>query len=384
MPSDISDAVTQDQLADSLMSEPEETTESAQDTGTEEQVVAEGEETAEQLDQSVEEETNDWLPTEQEKVFPDDVLNRYAEQRYPEIMKLLANDPTNGQLKQLLHDKLNTDIYLKQQQQLIQQRQEIEEETEPVQQRQEPTQPQITTQQWMQQVEKVAESITDKEVAGMFANQFLTAFGVKEPATPETAMALTKTMTTFGLNLLNTVLPQMLNSPMEGNKTFFQSLMEKNYEAFQETYEDSTYDRAWSKAIKDVPQLAGKSLGDIGAQLKEAATRFAGSAEDFENLVFKGKNGEPLSPYQNRVKQYSVLAKIVAGEKLTPAEAKTYVEPGKKAAARQAMKSDAGNLGSGKSNGQITGKVGSGPFQTNNDLFDDEAMNAWKAQHGSL
>src|SRR4051812_32617178 len=45
----------------------------------------------------------DWLPDEQQKVFPDEVVARYAKSRYPEIVKLLENDPTNGQLRQLLH-----------------------------------------------------------------------------------------------------------------------------------------------------------------------------------------------------------------------------------------------------------------------------------------
>src|SRR5258708_2614143 len=106
--SEIAAAPEQNEIAESLLGEPQEQ-QATTDHGAEE--VAEGSEQLEtqevtdgQQEQS-EEIADDWLPTEQEKVFPDEVLRQYAERRYPDILRLLDNDPTNGTLRQLLHDK---------------------------------------------------------------------------------------------------------------------------------------------------------------------------------------------------------------------------------------------------------------------------------------
>jgi len=381
MPSDISAAVEQDQIAESLLGESDEAQQETQQTVAEESNAATEDastENAGELSEATEETADDWLPTEQEKVFPAEVLEKYAP-RYGFTAEELAGDP---RIARIVQDKLNSDIYINQ----LQQQSELEETADEVvaQPKQEPTQQQLTTQQWMQQVDRVAESLIDPEIASMFASQFLSTFGVKDAPTPEVARGLTKVMTTFGLNLMNTVLPQMLNSPSQGGKTFFQDLMERNYEGFSETHEMTNYERAWTRAASGVKELSGKSLRELGPQLEEAATRFAGSPEEFENMQFRGKDGKPLSPYQNAVKKYSVLAKMIAGQKITPQEAQTFVQAGKKAAQRQQMQRQLGNLGSGKSNQQITSKQTSGKFQTNNDLFDDEAMAIYKQQHGSL
>lgn len=376
--SDVADAVSQDQLAESLMS-PIETEESAADnTGAgQEPVVEEGQQAAETEPQ--EDETSDWLPSEQEKVFPEEVLERYAAKRYPELWEKAKQDPL---IRQLLHDKLNTDIHLQTQQsrQEFEQPEETEEEARP-----EPTQPQLTFEQHLQHVQRIADQVTDPQMATAFASQFLNAFGVKEAPTPEVAQQLTRTMTTFGLNLMNTVLPRMLTAPMEGGKSFLQSLIEQQYEGFGETHEQTTYERAWQKAISSDPKFQSlpgfRDKGSDELRIK-AAEKYAGSVEDFEAIQFKGKDGKALSPYQNAVKKYSVLARIMAGEKVAPAEAAKFIEAGKKAQQRISASRSAGSVSSGKSNQQISSS--SGNFQTNSDLFDAEAIDTYHRQHGRL
>lgn len=65
------------------------------------------EETTEELS---EETADDWLPTEQEKEFPLEVLQRYAP-RYGYTAEEIAADP---RLQVVLKDKLNSDIYVQQ------------------------------------------------------------------------------------------------------------------------------------------------------------------------------------------------------------------------------------------------------------------------------
>lgn len=382
MSENVAEAEQQDQLAEALMNGPTLEAEPVDNAGAESAVEEEAIEqsTAQEVEQ---EETSDWLPSEQEKVFPDDVLEQYAAKRYPKILAMVKADPGNAELRQLLHDKLNTDIHLRDQQS----RQEFEEqENEEAEARQEPTQPQqITFEQHLQNVQRIADQVTDPQMASAFASQFLQAFGVKEAPSPEVAQQLTRTMTTFGLNLMNTVLPQMLNAPMGNDKTFIQSLIEQHYEGFGETHEQTTYERAWQKALSSDPRFQSlpgfRDKGSDELRIK-AAEKYAGSVEDFEAIQFKGKDGKALSPYQNAVKKYSVLARIMAGEKVSPAEAAKFVQAGKKAERRSQLSRSAGNVSSGKSNQQISSS--SNGFETNNDLFDGEALGLYKQQHGRL
>lgn len=377
MPSDVSQAVEQDQIAESLLGT-EATTEETQPAGAEaqEEVVEETQTVEGELETESEETADDWLPTEQEKVFPADVLAKYAP-RYGFTAEELEGDP---RIARIVQDKLNSDIYINQ---LQSREEETEDVAEPL--RQEPTpQQQMNAQQWAKHVDTVAEQYIDPDMAMHYATQFLNVFGVKDAPTPEMAKGFSRVLTSGVINVLNSVLPQMLNTPMPDGKTFWAQMQEQNYEGFGDSYQTSMYSRAWSKATESIPELKGKSIDAVGQQLEEAATKFAGSPQEFENLQFRGKDGKALSPFQNEVKKYSVLAKMISGTKLSSSEAKTFVEAGKKAARQQQIRRETGNLGSGKSNGQISGKSGSGPFQTNNDLFDEEAMSIYRTQHGSL
>src|SRR5215472_11280719 len=98
MAQDITEQATQEELADALVSDPEPP---PQDTPTEE---AEPEPEAE-VEEQTEEDGDDWLPSEQEKVFPDEVLAKYAIRYNVDLSKA---DP---QLRQLIVDKINSDIY---------------------------------------------------------------------------------------------------------------------------------------------------------------------------------------------------------------------------------------------------------------------------------
>ena len=380
MPSDISEAVSQDQIAESLLGEPQAEEQSQQTVAEESVSEAEAQPTVEEEAQETEsaegESADDWLPTEQEKVFPPEVLEKYAP-RYGFTAEELQGDP---RIARIVQDKLNSDIYINQLRQ--QDSLEVEEEVVQEQPRQEPTQP-VSPENWASYVDQVAQRYLDPKMSNHFANNFLKAFGVKDAATPEMAQGLAHVFTSGVINVLNSVLPDLLNSQV-GSRTFFQDLMERNYEGFSESHEVTNYERAWTRAVSGSKELAGKSLRELGPQLQEAATRFAGSPEEFENMQFRGKDGKPLSPYQNAVKKYSVLAKMLTNQKLTSQEAQNFVQAGKKAARLEQVRREAGNLGSGKSNGQIAGKTTSGQFQTNSDLFDDEAMSLYRQQHGSL
>ena len=60
--------------------------------------------------QTTEEDDPNWLPTDQQKVFPDDVIAKYAK-RYGYAEEQIRDNPG---LRQLLHDKINSHIFLAQ------------------------------------------------------------------------------------------------------------------------------------------------------------------------------------------------------------------------------------------------------------------------------
>ena len=365
MPSDVSEALTQDQLADSLETAPIVETPPAQETEAEGEVETQETETVET------EETPEYqLPTEQEKVYSQETLLQYAQERWPKIHAMLVKDPNNEALTDILKGKLDADIYIQQ----LQQQPEPEEEAEP-EAKPEPTQPQLTTQQWMDQVARKVDEITDPEVAQLFAGQFLQAFGVKEAPTPEMAKALTRVMGTFGLNLMNTVLPQMLNSPMPGGKPFIQGLVEQHYPEFGDMYERQAYQVAWDRVKESNPAYA--SLPNYGTpEFTQTLQRAAQTIPGFDDLQFT-KNGKTLPPIENSMRKYSILAKVAAGEKLNPAQSKAVFEAGKKAARKQEVNRQAGNLGSGKSAGQIASNPSDADFWK-------EGTEIYQREHGRL
>lgn len=142
--------------------------------------------------------------------------------------------------------------------------------------------------------------------------------------------------------------------------------------------------RGWAESYQFDPKFSNppgfRDKGSDELRIK-AAEKYAGSIEDFEAIQFT-KGGKPLSPSKNAEKKYGILARIMVGEKVTPAEASKFIEAGKKAERRNQSSRSAGSLSSGKSNQQISSQAGS--FQTNADLFDTEAIELYHRQQGRL
>src|SRR5690348_14878143 len=144
---DVTEAPNQDAIAESLLG-PEEQEQQVEQPEAEQPEVQETQEQPQEQEQlePEQEAAEDWLPSEQDKVFPDEVLSRYCERYGVDPVAL-----TNPQLRQLLVDKINTDIYVQQlREQEQQQEPEPEAELEPTQ-----AQPQISREQYFSNLERV-------------------------------------------------------------------------------------------------------------------------------------------------------------------------------------------------------------------------------------
>jgi hypothetical protein len=367
--SDISEAVTQDNIAESLLGPEEQAT--AETSGTETQEFATEDQSVEEVEQS-EEASEDWLPSDQDKVFPDEVYAKYA-QRY----QLTPEQATDPLLRQLLHDKINTDIFVRQQQQQAEQWQEeaeAEPEPEPTQQ-----QPNLSREQWFQQIEQAVQQTTDPEVAKAFHSEFLKAFGVpdaeiaKIPA--QQAMQFTNVASKYMLNLISTHLPNLLQSQLSNQ-------IGQAYPGFGDMYERSAYAMAWDRVRNSdekygaLPAYGSKEFSSV---LHDAAQKIPG----FDDMQFTNRQGQPLPAMENAMRKYSMLAQQISSGNVDPALLQKAAAAGAKNARQAAVKRSAGNLGSGQAKAARQ-TSGSSKFTTNQDIFDDDVMEMWTREHGRL
>lgn len=367
--SDVTTAPEQDAIAESLLGEPEE-------QSSVEQPVAEQPETelqeapTEELQQTQEETADDWLPTEQEKVFPTEVLEKYAP-RYGYTAEELQADP---RLARLVQDKLNSDIYIRQQQQQFEQQEEPEVEA------QEPTpQPQISREQYFANLDRMIQERTDPQFAKEIHAGFLKAFGVpdaeiaKMPATQ--AMQFVSVLSRGALNLMNTFFPDMMQAQLNQQLT-------QAFPGFGEMYERSSYAMAWDRVRNSNPSyqtLPAYGSREFSAKLREAATKIPG----FDEMQFTDRQGNPLPMMENAMRKYGMLAQIASGQNVDPALLQKAAAAGAKNARRAQVTRQAGQLGSGQSKA-ASSTSGSSKFQTNADIFDDEAMEIYTREHGRL
>jgi hypothetical protein len=286
-------------------------------------------------------------------------------QKYCQRYGLDENILANPQLRQLVTDKINTDIYLQQQQQA---EQEVEPEAV-----EEPTQdvPQLSREQHFQQLALAVQQRTDPEVAKAFHNEFLSIWKLPENQQP---MALAGVTSKYMLNLVSTFLPDMLQAQLS-------SQLNQVYPGFGDMHERSSMAMAWDRVRNSDPkfsELPAYGTKEFSSKLREAAGRIPG----FDEMQFTNAQGQPLPPQQNAERKYAMLAKIASGQNVDPAMLQKAAAAGAKNARRADIRRSAGNLGSGQS--KAASGTGSNKFQTNSDLFDDEAMAIYHKEHGRL
>jgi hypothetical protein len=299
--------------------EPQET--QALDDGFGEEAPAEGQETAE-VAQEAEVEETDLLPNEQEREYPDSVYERYAKR----FGKTLEDVKADESFRQLLKAKIDSDVYVKSLEEKMRaateapQLENQEDETENVPQ--ETKTPEQVQAEFFTQLDKIAEQVTDQKMAETFMSDLVRAYGAEPtPEDMKNAMAVTKAFTKGALNLMNTVVPQMVNSMIS-------QAMEQHFPGFGETWERSTYQRAWDSVKTSDKRYA--TLPDYNSpKFTEMIQKVVKAHPEFERLQFTDKAGKPLSRYENAMAQYRLAASIASNQQVTPTEVRQAVQKGK-------------------------------------------------------
>ena len=360
---DVTEAPTQDAIAESLLGPEEQQTAVEQpETEQTQDVEAEGQ-PLEQEQQESQEEVENWLPSEQDKIFPDEILQRYAT-RYG----LDEAWQANPQLKQLVIDKINSDIYLQQLQQQEQFEPEPEAQPEPTQQ-----QPQLSREQHFQNLTRVVAERTDPEVAKAFHGEFMGVWNLPLEQQPQ---ALAQVTSKYMLNMVNTFLPDMLQAQLSG-------VLNTAFPGFGDMYDRSSHAMAWDRVRNSEPAFASLpayGTKEFSSKLREAASRIPG----FDDMQFTDGQGRPLPAQQNAERKYAMLAKIASGQNVNPQLLQQAAAAGARNARRADVRRSAGNLGSGQSKAAGGGQQKAGRFQTNSDLFDEDTMELYDSDHGRL
>lgn len=305
------------------------------------------------------------LPSSQSKVFSEEAIQDFAQNRYPELAKLL-NDQTlpeqsRKHIRQVIHDKLNGDIYIQELQSAEPGEEEEAEETEEPTQQVDPAQ---LKEHWNQAVTQFVDRVTDPQVAQTFTDNFVKAFDIKDPQ--QRALAVTKTLSGAAVNLMRDAVPELLFSPGPDGKTLIDRYMESKYEGLPGMVKTTSYGQAWDNLRQSDPRFANVPAYNT-PQWHEAIAQVAQMVPGFENAVFTDRNGRVLSPYQNFVEKSKVAISLMSNRPGVAAQAvvdaKKAVETGKKVERESTRLKNNAQLGAGQSRGQISSATGGDPLK---------------------
>jgi hypothetical protein len=350
--------------------EPEGSQESTEEAGAGEEQAELPEETidgepATELEPQGEETDDNWLPTEQAKEFPLEVLQQYAEKRGYDWAKISA-DPT---LQRLLKDKLNTDIYVEQM------RQETEnqgfEETTP-EETELPADPAAAADpraEYRQRVETIAQKI-DPAATEALGKELLAAFGVTTDVkkleqmladpklTPEarqevqSAIALSRNAGVVGTTLAKGAIDLILTSLPEILPAVMESVAPGLLGAYQGWSQVQAASGAWNEVSQardgrgqpvysNLPQYGTKEF----AQLTVRAEQQLGLA--------KGALGEMAGRGFIR-EAYTMVAQVASGQRVSPQAVSRAVSVGRQQERNQQERRATGRaLGAGQQSRQF-------------------------------
>lgn len=311
---------------------------------------------AEAVEGETEDEDPNWLPTEQLKEFPNEVIARYAK-RYGYTEDELS-DP---RIQRILKDKINSDIQIqKLSAEELESAEEGEEESE-----EEPTLEatnQPDAQQLEQAVSQFVDQVTHPEVAKKWFTEVNSALKANDGG-----VQFTKVMSKGMVNLARDLVPAILFTPGPDGKTAVQRYIESTYEGFGESHEQTVRSGIVARVRQADPSYA--NLPEFGTPAFEAeAQRAAEILPGFENVTYRDKSGQPVSRSKNFEMKLRAMARLLYG---SPAqkqnvvqEAKQAVETGKRIQKDSARNKNLAKLGAGHSKGLTPAKT-----TGNDDLF---------------
>jgi hypothetical protein len=306
------------------------------------------------------------LPAWMEDFKPEDVAKFKA--RYPTAFKRLSDPNTSADDLFLLRDKMNDFAEI---QRLRAQDTGDEEPTLDDDQQsrasasQQPTEEQRKA--YYEQIENIATTQLDQQAVSQlgerFASTLVKAFDENGNLTKEGAQNIGRVLATGAIDLIATTLPNLLPTRLEAvmpglQEQYLGQVRQNSWDQIR-----STVAPDGSTPYADLPAMGTQQWNDaidnVLAQMPELRTMFP-----------------ELPPNQRFAAQYKVAARLMSGQKLSPAQAAQTAEAAKRKAAEQESRRKAGKaLGAGKAKANI-----SAPGNGNGNSI----MASYNARHGNV
>lgn len=298
------------------------------------------------------------LPDEQLKVFPDTEIQKYAEKRYPNLAPLLANPELKAHVTQILHDKLNGDIYIENIRRASEQ--ELEEQTEEEPETLPVAGPTPTQEQLTQEINTFVDRVTDPAVAQNYFKALneatLKAIGPNgDGKGGDGGVQFMKVLSQGAVNLMRDAIPALLGGQNGLLENFIGDYLKTNYEGLDVSHQQQVQQNEWDNVRASDPKYA--NLPAYGTPEWTAAhVKAEQMVPGIKNAVFTDGRGNILPPRQQFAAKAQLAAKLIAGTATAQnvQVAAEAVETGKRIATEAAQRKQNGNLGAGQTRGKIT------------------------------
>lgn len=324
------------------------------------------------------------LPTQQAAEYPKDVMAHYAK-RYGTNLKDAEANPA---LKAAIKQAIDKDIFIEQQKAMLAEiaaPKQTPPETKKDETAAAEAKPAVTTQDHILNLGKELETASDPEMTKLFAKELWKNMAGADIDAPEAQarlkelgidpMGLPKTIGTFGLNLVRTVVPPMLEQMRAEMQQQMAEQVEANFPGFGAMYENTARLEAWEKVVEANDSYKG--LPDFGSKaFNDGINKVLTENPWINEAVFRDDQGKQLGAQESRERRYSIAARLMSGQQVTSADVEKALNKGKEIQANAARTAARGKLDSGKSGGNIaTGKPSSGG---------SEFVDAYNARHASM
>lgn len=291
----------------------------------------------------------------------------YYAKRYPTLYAAYQDPNQPADLRQAFVDRVNQDHAYA----ALRDGQDEEEGEPTAEDSTGKTQPDPTQarQQYYSQIDEVVKTL-DPQSVNELGSALLEAMGVDLKSKDPEIVAIVKNASKVGSVLARGAVD--LQATTMGN--MLPSRIETVFPGFSRMYYRALYNDVWNdvrnvkletadgKGSKPYSKLPAYGTPEFQAAIEKAVNEFP----DFEEMVFRDRNGQVLPPDQQAQRKYTILAKMMMGQSVNPAIVAQAVQTGKKMARiAEARKATGRVLGAGKQTGE--GRVAQG--SSNDDIF---------------
>lgn len=302
------------------------------------------------------------LPKQQDKDYSKEVKAHYAK-KFGTTLEEAAKNPS---LMSAIKTNIDNDIYVQQLKAKDEEKSKAEADAAKTAEEKKTTDAKSaeagakpTTQEYLAQLEKDAESVNDPELAAAFKSGIWKAFSGADVNDPEVAKQLkergidvdapVKVLTEFGLNLARTA----ANAAVEKERALFDQRIEERYPGFAQMYWNVVEGQAWD-GIKNSDE-SYKALPDYGSPDFMKMVDDAVEKNDWiKNITMPGKSQAEVTQAK-----LAIIARIAGGERVKPTDIAEAAEVARRQGADAERKKARGNLDSGRTAGNAgAGKSG--------------------------